>query len=133
MRKWFSFGERPPKKKKKKKKKLSKGTFLSDKLGDAAINQAFTSASNYNDDRASYAKSYFDHPAVSAKDYYDALYYSYDKKSQTNELFHWLLARAGRQDVDTAKSDEGFSKQEIGFQEAVNAGRKPSVMRLEKK
>ena len=53
---------------------LSEEAFKKDKLENAAINQAFMTASYYKDDRASYAKSYFDHPAISAKDYYDALY-----------------------------------------------------------
>ena len=58
---------------------------------------------------------------------------SYSNGDQANELFRWLLARADRQDLDAAISDKNFSKQESEFQKAVNARKKPSVMRLENK
>ena len=75
---------------------------------------------SYKDDRALLAKRFFDHPAISAKDYSDALYNSYEYGGQTKELFYWLLARADRQDLEAVKKDDEFSKHEPEFQQAVN-------------
>ena len=85
---------------------LSEGTFLSKDLENIAIRKAFRKASFYQDDRTLLAKRFFDHPAISAKDYSNALYNSYDYGGKTKELFHWLLARADRQDLETVKKDK---------------------------
>ena len=84
---------------------LNEGTFLSKDLENIAIRQAFRSASSYTDDRALLAKRFFDHPAISAKDYSDALYDSYRNGGKTKELFYWLLARADRQDLEAVKKE----------------------------
>ena len=61
---------------------LNEGTFLSKDLENVAIRGAFETASNYQDDRALFAKRFFDHPAISAEDYSDALYRSYHHGGQ---------------------------------------------------
>ena len=57
-------------------------------------------ASRYGDDRTLFVKRFFDHPAISAEDYSNALYYSYWSGGNTKEFFYWLLARADRQDLE---------------------------------
>ena len=54
------------------------------------------------------------------RDYSDALYCSYDFGGQAKEFFYWLLNRADRQDLEAAKSDWKFSKEEPEFRQAVN-------------
>ena len=66
---------------------LSEGTFLNAGLENVAIRHAFWRASRFQDDRALFAKRYFDHPAISAKYYSDALYDAYYQGDQTKELF----------------------------------------------
>ena len=61
---------------------LKEGTFLSKDLENIAIRQAFWVASRYQDDRTLFAKRFFDHPAISAKDYSNALYNSYNNGGQ---------------------------------------------------
>ena len=46
---------------------------LGPSMKDVAIQQAFKEATYYDDDRILYAKRFFGHPAVSAKDYSNAL------------------------------------------------------------
>ena len=99
---------------------LNEGTFLNKDLENIAIRKAFRIASFYQDDRTLLAKRFFDHPAISAKDYSDALYDSYQNGDQTKELFYWLLARADRQDLETIKSDKYFSTHELEYQQAVD-------------
>ena len=48
---------------------LNEGTFLNQDLENVAIRKAFWTASLYQDDRTLLAKRFFDHPAISAKDY----------------------------------------------------------------
>ena len=56
---------------------ISEGTFLNAGLEKVAIRHAFWRASRFQDDRALFVKRYFDHPAISAKYYSDALYDAY--------------------------------------------------------
>ena len=74
----------------------------------------------YQDDRTFLAKRFFDHPAISAKDYSDALYNSYHNGDQAKELFYWLLERADRQDLEAVKNDKDFLNDKSEFREAVN-------------
>jgi hypothetical protein len=99
---------------------LRKGTFLSRKLGKIAISEAFKKASEYNDDRSFFAKRFFDHPKVSPENYSDALYNSYFKGGQNKELFHWLLERADRQDLEMVKGAHTFSSMDSKFQEVIS-------------
>ena len=99
---------------------LKKETFVSKNLEDKAISAAFTEASRYHDDRADFAKDFFDHPAVTAEDYSDALCRSYSNGDQTRELFRWLLARANLQDLEEVKLRQEFSEWASEFQKIVN-------------
>ena len=99
---------------------LSEGTFLSKDLENIAIRKAFHEASSYQDDRTLLAKRFFDHPAISANDYSNALHSSYSYGGQAKELFHWLLARADRQDLEAVKKSDKFSRWGTEFQQAVN-------------
>jgi hypothetical protein len=99
---------------------LREETFLSKDLENNAIYMAFSISSIYSVDKPFFAKHFFDHPVISAKDYSDALYSSYYHGGQDKELFHWLLARADSQDLETAQKNEYFSEQEPEFRQAVN-------------
>ena len=61
---------------------LNEGTFLSEDLENIAIRDAFCEATHYDDGREFFAKRYFDHPAISAKNYSDALYDSYNMEER---------------------------------------------------
>ena len=97
---------------------LKEGTFLSTDLVNIAIRSAFWYAPSYQDNRSFLAKRFFDHPAVSAVYYSEALHCSY--KLSTKELFYWLLTRADHQDLEVVKGDVHFSAQEPEFQQAVD-------------
>lgn len=97
---------------------LREGTFLSKDLEDIAIREAFKLSSSYRDNRALIAKRYFDHPAISAKNYSTALHKSYGYEDETNELFYWLLNRADHDDLEVAKVDDEIFEEPV-FEEAV--------------
>jgi len=93
---------------------------LDPNLTNAAIQQAFWSASDCTDDRTLYVKCFFDHPAVSAEDYSLALRYSYRSEDPKHELFHWLLTSADGQDLEKVRSDVSFSRRPPEFRAVVN-------------
>ena len=67
-----------------------------------------------------YNKRFFDHPAISAKDYSDALHESYNFGGKTRELFYWPLIRADRHDLEAVMGSDIFSEMHPKFQEVVN-------------
>jgi hypothetical protein len=87
---------------------------------DVVIRKAFYFATDHLDDGTFFAKRFFDHPAISADDYSDALYDFYIYGCQTKELFYWLLARADCQDLWAVRINKRFSWMKSGFQQAVN-------------
>ena len=100
---------------------LSKGTFLSENLENVAIRGAFWIITSYcEDSRTLFVTRFFDHPAISAESYSDALYLSYKHGSQAKESFKWLVARADHQDLKVVKGKESFARMRSDFQEAVN-------------
>jgi len=99
---------------------IEQGTFENQDLRSVAIGAAFWKASEYGDDRALPAKFFFDHPAVSSKNYSLALYRSYGIEDQNQELFNWLLEAADREDLGAAMKDDRFSTDSSAkFQQAV--------------
>jgi len=92
---------------------------LDPNLTNTVIQQAFRKSPLYIDDRMLYAKRFFDHPAVSAEDYSDALGSSYRSNDPKNEFFQWLLIRADVQDLEKARSSNWFSNMSSEFQDAV--------------
>ena len=107
---------------------LGSGTFLNPDLENIAIRATFNEASCYCNDEgaADWAKRLFDHPAVSAINYSNALYHSYPTFYSTKnrvrraQTFYWLLARADRIDLENVVRDSKFSGVLSEFQEAVN-------------
>ena len=81
-------------------------------------------ASGYKDDRSLFAKRFFDHPAISAKNYASALHHSYFIKDPNKELFQWLLAKGDRQDLEVVKKEFGFPKMNSELRKALNAALK---------
>lgn len=47
------------------------------------------------------------------------MYNSYINGDRANELFHWFLTRADRDDLEAIKRDDRFSGMEPEFQQAV--------------
>lgn len=100
---------------------LREETLLNKDLENIAIRKAFERASAFQNDRIRPAKRYFDHPAISATDYSNALYASYGYGvNQARELCRWLLDRADSQDLVAVTEDERFPMMQHEFQEAVN-------------
>lgn len=99
---------------------LNEETFLSKDLGNIAIRKAFRMTPWYRGVKTLFARRFFDHNAITAEDYSDVLYRSYERGGKTKDLFKWLLARADRQDLEAVKKAEDFSAQEFEFQKAVN-------------
>jgi hypothetical protein len=99
---------------------LRKGKFLNQDLENVAIRTAFGSASRCNDDRVIPAMRFFDHPAVSAMNYSEALYDSDRWGDWRGKFFYWLLERADRQDLEAVRSDCRFPKMGFTFRRHVN-------------
>ena len=99
---------------------LNEGTFLSKDLENIAVCKAFWAASICNDGRTLVVKRYFDHPAISADGYSNVLYAFYINGGQIKELFHWLLLRADRQDLEIAQKSDNLSMWGTEFRQAVN-------------
>ena len=98
---------------------LDEGIFKDTGLVNVAVHEAFVHASAFTDDRADFAKDFFDHPAVTAEDYSNALISLYNKGGLTNELFSWLLERADRRDLEAVSSEYKDREWEPEFRLAV--------------
>lgn len=103
---------------------LNEGSFLNKEFGDGAIRRIFLSASLSPVEKAPILKNLFDNSAISAEYYSIALYNSYMMEDQTKELFHWLLARADRRDLEDVMEPGNFSRQTPEYQDAVNKASK---------
>ena len=73
---------------------LEKETFLSKNVENVAIRRAFEWDSYCKDDSAFLVKRYFDHPAISAKDYSDALYNSYVLGGKTERTLSLVIGKS---------------------------------------
>lgn len=94
--------------------------ILSGDLDDVAIKWAFSLASLLPVEGKSFVERFFDHPAITAESYADALHDSYKDECPANKPFKWLLDRADRQDLEAARRDKRFSERWQEFQNAVN-------------
>ena len=94
---------------------------LDQEVKDMAINHAFVEAFRCaTDNRASLAKDYFDHPAVLADDYSNALYRSYKKRGFKSKLFKWLLEKADLGDLEAVKNEEKWEYMPKKFKVAID-------------
>ena len=89
-------------------------------LTSVAICAASQNTTSHTNGGMLYARHFFDHPAVSAKDYSDALDLSYKFEDPKKKLFYWLLARADGQDLGKVRGLYLFSSKPSEFQDAVN-------------
>ena len=93
---------------------------LSGNVDNVSIRKAFYLASNCPVEGKPFVECYFDHPAILAQNYSNALYASYKDDGQANELFKWLLDRADRRDLKVVKKHALFFGMKSKFKKAVN-------------
>lgn len=97
---------------------LERATFLSQNLKDIAIHTTFWEGSCHDKDTEVWAQRFFNHFAITAAKYSDALYLTYGKSDQG--LFNWLLKNADHKDLQQVIADERFLKMGTEFCGAVN-------------
>ena len=92
---------------------------LHSNLVSIMVRRTFEKASACRNDTRIYVKRFFDHPAITAEEYSSALYSVFDYQSLGGELFHWLLEKADRRDLEAVKINWKFTGMEFTFQDAV--------------
>jgi len=101
---------------------LESNTSLDQEVKDSAVKYAFLKASLHATDNraASLAKAYYNHSAILAGNYSDALYLFYEKEDSKHELFYWLLKEADIGDLEAVKNNEEWKYMFNEFKEAIN-------------
>lgn len=113
-------------------------TSLSADLFNIAVRTTFKKASHIKG-LEFWIRRFFDHPAVPATIYSDALYYFHDKEDPSNDDFYWLLARADFADLgqvifhpklDIHKKPPEFQQAVYAALQVVGLATRPGMGRL---